>query len=202
MLVARGHGIRTAPVALARCRAPSLNRSSSAPKSLCAARRRHMTPHRVLVVQSRRPLRMAMGHTSGALRSRNSASSAPGPASGRKKRLDGGWRGCDLEKRLGKDNRTSQAVLGGQAQPVNLVQFHSTKCESQQAFIIPPQTPQVRRTSSVPGLSYLNAFHLRNAFHGLLNTGSSTDVSSARSICLECRVCSGVCVGRGVSFQT
>ena len=73
-----GHGIRTAPVALARCRAPSLNQSSSAPKSLCAARRRHMSPHRVLVVQSRRPLRMAMGHTSGALRSRNFASSARG----------------------------------------------------------------------------------------------------------------------------
>jgi len=50
----------------------------SAPESLCAARRRHMTPHRVLVVQSRRPLRMAMGHTSGALRSRNFASSARG----------------------------------------------------------------------------------------------------------------------------
>jgi hypothetical protein len=71
----------------------------SAPNSLCAARRRHMTPYRVLVVQSRRPLRMAMGHTSGALRSRNSASSAPGPASGRKKRLDGGWRGFVPEKR-------------------------------------------------------------------------------------------------------
>jgi hypothetical protein len=42
-----------------------------------------MTPHRVLVVQSRRPLRMAMGHTSGALRSRNFAFSAPEPAFGR-----------------------------------------------------------------------------------------------------------------------
>ena len=83
VLVAVGHGRRTALAALARCRAPSLNRSSSAPKSLCAARRRHMTPHRVLVVQSNRPLRVAMGHTSDALRSRNSASLAPRPASGR-----------------------------------------------------------------------------------------------------------------------
>ena len=92
VLVAVGHGRRTALAALARCRAPSLNRSSSAPKSLCAARRRHMTPHRVLVVQSSRPLRVAMGHTSDALRSRNSASLAPRPASGRQKRLDGGVR--------------------------------------------------------------------------------------------------------------
>ena len=62
---------------------PRLNRSSSAPKSLCAARRRHMKPRRVLVVQSRGPLRVAMEHTSGALRSRNSASLAPEPATGR-----------------------------------------------------------------------------------------------------------------------
>ena len=88
VLVAGGHGRRTAPVALARCRAPSLNRSSSAQKSLCAARRRHMTPHRVLVVQSNRPLRVAMGHMSDALRSRNSASLAQKPASGRQNRLD------------------------------------------------------------------------------------------------------------------
>ena len=90
VLVAGGHGRRTAPVALARCHAPILNRSSSAPKSLCAARRRHMTPYRVLVVQSSRPLRVAMGHMSDALRSRNSASLAPRPASERQERLDAG----------------------------------------------------------------------------------------------------------------
>ena len=69
-LVDGGHGRRTAPVALARCRAPVVNCSSSAPNSLCAPR--HMTPRRALVVQSRRPLKVPMGHTSGALAPRNS----------------------------------------------------------------------------------------------------------------------------------
>ena len=109
VLVAVGHGRRTALAALARCRAPSLNRSSSAPKSLCAARRRHMTPRRVLVVQSRGPLRVAMEHTSGALRSRNSASLAPEHVGA--ERLDGGQRGCVTRVVLGKNNRTSQARL-------------------------------------------------------------------------------------------
>ena len=49
-----------------------------------------MTPHRVLVVQSSRPLRVAMGHASNALRSRNSAYLAPRPASERQMRLDAG----------------------------------------------------------------------------------------------------------------
>jgi hypothetical protein len=70
-LVNGGHGRRTAPVARARCRAPVVNCSSSSPNSLCAPR--HMTPRRALVVQSRRPLKVLMGHTSGALAPRNSA---------------------------------------------------------------------------------------------------------------------------------
>ena len=45
VLVAGGHGRRTAPVALGRCRAPRLNRSSSAPTSLCVAGRRHRRVH-------------------------------------------------------------------------------------------------------------------------------------------------------------
>ena len=52
---------------------------------------------------------MAMGHTLDALRSRNSASLAPRPASERQMRLDGGYR-CASEK-----NGTSQAVLGGRS---------------------------------------------------------------------------------------
>ena len=96
VLITGGHGRRTAPVALARCRVPSLNRSSSAPKSLCAAcLQTHMTPHRVLVVQTRRPLRVAMGHTSDTVRSRTSASLAPKPVSGRQNASVVGTGGLD-----------------------------------------------------------------------------------------------------------
>ena len=55
-----------------------------------------------------------MGHTSGALRSRNSASSAPGPASGRQSAQKAPRWWVERLTYLGtKDNRTSQAVLGG-----------------------------------------------------------------------------------------
>ena len=51
-----------------------------------------------------------MEHTSGALRSRNSASLAPEHVSGRQNASMVG-----REVVLGKNNRTSQAVLGGSA---------------------------------------------------------------------------------------
>ena len=55
-----------------------------------------MTPRRLLVVQSIGPLRVVMGHTLDALRSRNSTSLGPGASMRSAKRLDAG--SCALKK--------------------------------------------------------------------------------------------------------
>ena len=80
-------------------------KGGGAPKSIIVVRggtpQAHDAASRARRSKSRRPLRVAMGHTTNALRSRNSASLAPDPASGRQKRLDdGGICRIRLEGRL------------------------------------------------------------------------------------------------------
>jgi len=71
-----------------------------------------------------------MGHTSGALRSRNSASSAPGPASGRKKRLDGGLRVVPAEVELGKRQPNVPGCLGWSPAPVPCLTGVKKNCKN------------------------------------------------------------------------
>ena len=98
-----------------------------------------MTPRRLLVVQSIGPLRVVMGHTLDALRSRNSASLGPGASMRSAKRLDAG--SCALKKQpndpgcLGWSRRRRPSDVDGLGREV--LMFNPTPIERPRRPVAP-----------------------------------------------------------------